>query len=81
MARFPIADDVILFRSGEGIKAVIDQRAVVVLSLLDGDHTVAQVVDELADVYEGADRATIEADVLSMLAELDDEDLLEVTTP
>jgi len=40
-----------------------------ILQRCDGTHTTAQIVDELATLYN-ADRATIEGDVLALLADL-----------
>ncbi len=40
-----------------------------ILQRCDGTHTTAQIVDELATLYN-ADRATIEGDVVALLADL-----------
>jgi pyrroloquinoline quinone biosynthesis protein D len=47
----------------------LDETAVAVLNLVDGQHTVAAIVDQLAATFE-ADRGEIEGDVLEMLADL-----------
>ncbi len=47
----------------------LDEIAVAVLGLVDGERTVARIVDELAAAYD-ADRAMIETDVLAMLDDL-----------
>jgi pyrroloquinoline quinone biosynthesis protein D len=47
----------------------LDPIAVAVLQLVDGDRSVAGIVDSLAATYQ-ADRATIETDVVAMLDDL-----------
>jgi coenzyme PQQ biosynthesis protein PqqD len=47
----------------------LDDIAVAVLELVDGHRSVAQIATELAARFE-ADRATVEADVTGMLADL-----------
>ncbi len=40
-----------------------------ILSRCDGAHTIAQIVDELADIYD-AEHAEIRTDVLALIGEL-----------
>lgn len=47
----------------------LDETAVAILGLVDGERRVSDIVDALAAQYD-ADRAMIEADVLAMLDEL-----------
>jgi coenzyme PQQ biosynthesis protein PqqD len=47
----------------------LDATAAAVLNLVDGQRSVAMIIDELAAQFE-ADRAVIEADVIEMLADL-----------
>ncbi len=47
----------------------LDETAVAVLNLVDGQRTVAAIVDQLAATFE-ADRREIEGDVLEMLTDL-----------
>ncbi len=47
----------------------LDEAAVTVLNLVDGQRTVGGIVDELAAKFD-ADRAVIEADVVEMLGDL-----------
>ncbi len=47
----------------------LDEIAVAVLKLVDGERSVSTIVDELAAAFD-ADRAMIEADVIAMLDDL-----------
>lgn len=47
----------------------LDEIAVAVVGLVDGERRVSDIVDTLAAQYD-ADRAVIEADVLAMLSDL-----------
>lgn len=47
----------------------LDQQAVTVLGLVDGQRRVSDIAEALSAIY-AADRSLIEADVLSMLSDL-----------
>lgn len=47
----------------------LDDTAVAILELVDGNRSVAEIVDELAAKFQ-ADRTMIEGDVIEMLTEL-----------
>jgi pyrroloquinoline quinone biosynthesis protein D len=47
----------------------LDETAATVLDLVDGQRSIAAIVDELAARFD-ADRGMIEADVIEMLADL-----------
>ncbi len=47
----------------------LDETAVAVLNLVDGQRTVGTIVDELTAAFD-ADRAVIEGDVIEMLGDL-----------
>jgi pyrroloquinoline quinone biosynthesis protein D len=54
----------------------LDEIATEVLKLVDGERSVGAIVDELAIKFD-ADRKTIEADVIEMLADLVNKRILE----
>ncbi len=54
----------------------LDEIATEVLKLVDGERSVGVIVDELAIKFD-ADRKTIEADVIEMLADLVNKRILE----
>jgi pyrroloquinoline quinone biosynthesis protein D len=54
----------------------LDEIATEVLKLVDGERSVGAIVDELAIKFD-ADRRTIEADVIEMLADLVNKRILE----
>jgi coenzyme PQQ biosynthesis protein PqqD len=47
----------------------LDEIAVAVLNLVDGQRTIGEIAGELATLY-AADKAEIEADILPMLGDL-----------
>ncbi|HXP07174.1 MAG TPA: pyrroloquinoline quinone biosynthesis peptide chaperone PqqD [Acidobacteriaceae bacterium] len=49
-----------------------------VLARIDGKHTVTAIVDELLLEYEGADAAEVRADVLQLLASLEQRGVVRV---
>ena len=55
---------------------ILSETAAEIVERCTGEHSVAQIVDALAEKY-GAPREAIEADVLAFLGELDDRGLLE----
>lgn len=63
--------ELVLYNAATNRAARLDPRASLIWRVLDGTVTVAELVDDLSDVFE-TDRDVVRVDVASMLAELHD---------
>jgi hypothetical protein len=76
VATVPVAQEAVLYEQDTGDLHRLDHVAALVCSLFDGQTSVAQAVDELAEAFS-APHETIEADVLLMVRDLGRKGLLE----
>ena len=72
-----VADEALIYETDTGGIHKLDPVATAVCRLLDGQHTVDDVIDALAEAF-GAARDTVASDVVALVVELEDRGLLTV---
>ena len=71
-----VSDEIVIIDMNKGIYHGLNPVGVQIWERLDGQHRLSQIVDELAASYSEVDKNRIEADTLSLLQVLLDNELV-----